>query len=131
MKDLICAEFQDSVDQCLLRHRSILDVLSKLQEASARTNRAVVKSVTCCGCIEIQGQKQRLPAEASWREANRFLSSHLEGNLCANCREQIEEEIGTLLFYLAGLCNLLDISLYDALIKEQKKLYSLGPFTLS
>ncbi|HHV07415.1 MAG TPA: DUF1573 domain-containing protein [Firmicutes bacterium] len=131
MKDLICLEFQDSVSKCLLRHRSILDVLSKLQEATARTNRAVAKSVTCCGCIEIQGSKQRIPAEASLGEADRFLSTHLEGELCVNCREQVEEELGTILFYLAGLCNLLDISLYDLLVKEQKKLYSLGPFTLS
>ena len=131
MKDLICAEFQDSVGKCLLRHRSILDVLSKTQEATARTNRAVVKSVTCCGCIEIQGHKQRIPADTSLDEADRFLSTHLNGKLCAGCREQVETEIGTLLFYLAGLCNLLDISLYDVLLQEQKKLYSLGPFTLS
>lgn len=131
MKDLICAEFQDSVGKCLLRHRSILDVLSKLQEAGARTNRAVVKSVTCCGCIEIQGHKQRIPAEVNLSEADRFLSTHLQGNLCPHCREQVEEEIGHLLFYLAALCNLLDISMYDVLVEEQKKLYSLGPFTLS
>ncbi|NLG86842.1 MAG: DUF1573 domain-containing protein [Firmicutes bacterium] len=131
MKDLICAEFQDSVGRCLLRHRSVLDVLSKIQEASARTNRAVVKSVTCCGCIEIQGQKQRIPANTSIDEADNFLSTHLDGKLCPSCREQVETEIGTLLFYLAGLCNLLDISLYDVLLQEKKKLYALGPFNLS
>ncbi|NMA55613.1 MAG: DUF1573 domain-containing protein [Firmicutes bacterium] len=131
MKDLICTEFQSSVEKCLWRHRSVLDVLSKLQEASARINRAVAKSVTCCGCIEIEGNKQRVPAEATLDEADRFLSTHLKGNLCPQCREQIEEEIGCLMFYLAGLCNLMDISLYDVLLQEQKKLYSLGPFTLS
>ena len=91
----------------------------------------MAKSVTCCGCIKIEGHRQRIPAEATLCEADRFLSTHLEGALCAQCREQIEEEIGSLLFYLAGLCNLLDISLYDVLVQEQKKLYSLGPFTLS
>jgi hypothetical protein len=131
MKDLICTEFQSSVEKCLWRHRSILDVLSKLQEASARTNRAVAKSVTCCGCIEIDALKQRIPADATLSEADNFLSTHLKGNLCDQCREQVEEEIGSLLFYVAGLCNLLDISMYDVLVQEQKKLYSLGPFTLS
>ncbi|MGI6128768.1 MAG: DUF1573 domain-containing protein [bacterium] len=131
MKDLICADFQDSVGKYLLRHRSVLDVLSKIQEATARSNRAVVKSVTCCGCVEIQGHKQRVPSGITLDEADQFLSTHLDGKLCADCREQVETELGTLFFYLAALCNILDISLYDVLVQEQKKLYSLGPFTLS
>ncbi|HHV57974.1 MAG TPA: DUF1573 domain-containing protein [Firmicutes bacterium] len=131
MKDLICDEFQEAVGKYLLRHRSILDVLSKIQEAGARTNRAVVKSVTACGCLEIQAQRQRVPADTGLEEALRFLSTHLQGRLCADCREQVEEEIGNLLFYLAALCNLLDINLYDVLLKEQERLLALGPFHLS
>lgn len=131
MKDLICDEFQESVGKYLLRHRSILDVLSKIQEAGARTNRAVTKSVTNCGCLEVRAHRQRVPAEATLDEALRFLSTHLEGELCPACREQVEEEVGNLLFYLAALCNLLDINLYDVLVKEQTKLLALGPFNLS
>ena len=131
MKDLICADFQSSVAKCLLRHRSILDVMSKMQETTARTNRAVTKSVTCCGCVEIHGHKQRIPDDTPLDKADQYLSTHLHGNLCPDCREQIETELGALLFYMAALCNVLDISLYDVLVQEQKKLYSLGPFALS
>ncbi|HHT27849.1 MAG TPA: DUF1573 domain-containing protein, partial [Firmicutes bacterium] len=38
--------FQEAVNEYLVRHRSILDILSKLQESVARTNRAVAKAVT-------------------------------------------------------------------------------------
>ena len=41
MKDCIFDNFQNSVDESLLRHRSVLDVITKLQESDARVNRAV------------------------------------------------------------------------------------------
>ncbi|MDI3538573.1 MAG: hypothetical protein PWP58_845 [Bacillota bacterium] len=131
MKDLICDEFQESVGKYLIRHRSILDVLSKIQEAAARTNRAVVKGVTSCGCLEIRAQRQRIPAEANLEQALSFLSTHLQGQLCSECRERVEEELGNLLFYVAALGNLLDINLYDVILKEQERLLALGPFRLS
>ena len=46
MKDLICDEFQNAVSELLIRHHSVLDVLSKFQESCARTNRATIKAVT-------------------------------------------------------------------------------------
>ncbi|HAG45078.1 MAG TPA: DUF1573 domain-containing protein, partial [Clostridium sp.] len=58
MKDLIFDEFQNSVDECLLRHKSILDIMSKLQESEARVNRALIKSVTSCGCLKVEAEKQ-------------------------------------------------------------------------
>ena len=53
MKDIIFNNFQDSVDNCLIRHRSILDVLTKYTESSSRINRCIAKAVTNCGCIQI------------------------------------------------------------------------------
>jgi len=61
MKDLIFDEFQNAVDNSLLRHKSILDIMTKLQESQARVNRAVIKAVTSCGCLEIQAKKQCIP----------------------------------------------------------------------
>lgn len=49
MKDIICDEFQNTVSKYLVRHHSILDILSKVQESTARVNRATVKTVTSCG----------------------------------------------------------------------------------
>lgn len=130
MKDVIFDEFQDRVNESLLRHKSILDILTKFQEANARVNRAVVKSVTNCGCMNINASKQQIPCENDNIESlNDCMKTHLDGVPCESCREIIEREVGNSMFYLTALCNLLDISLYDALIKEQDKMNTLGKYT--
>ncbi len=133
MKDLLWDEFQEAVQQGLVRHRSILDVISKFQEAHARITRAIAKSVTTCGCVEIHAGKNSAPAtdNLSLEELRSLMHDHLTGTLCANCREVIEEEFGRLLFYAAALANVLDINVYDILIKENKKLATLGLYHLS
>jgi len=128
VKDLLCSGFQEAVDGCLIRHKSIIDVLTKLSESSARVNRAVAKAVTSCGCVRIEAGKQVFPEEASLAEMARRTPTHVNGQLCDQCREAIENELGRNLFYLAALCNLLDVSLYDALIKENDRLSALGVF---
>lgn len=67
--------------------------------------------------------------DTSLDELSKAFSTHLNGKLCDNCREVIENEIGTSLFYLVSLCNILDINLYDVLINETSKLDTLGKFT--
>ncbi|MGS0765786.1 DUF1573 domain-containing protein [Syntrophomonas curvata] len=132
MKDLICDEFQNVVGDLLIRHRSILDILSKLSESSCRVNRAVAKSVTDCGCLSIEANKLQLPDQIdSFEELKQYLDSHLKGHICPNCEEVINNELGKLLFYAAALCNTLDISLYDVFIKEYKKASTLGIFNLT
>ena len=131
MKDLLCDEFQNTVSELLIRHQSILDVLSKLQEASARTNRAVTKAVTSCGCIKVNAEKKLLPKDISIAELKSYVDSHLNGELCSNCKEIIEAEFGRNLFYLAALCNHLDLNLYDVFIKEHKKLSTLRLFNFT
>lgn len=130
MKDIIFDSFQNDVNESLLRHKSILDILTKYTESSSRVNRAIAKAVTNCGCITIKASKQCLPAEnSSIDDFYQCLNTHIDGHLCENCREIIEREIGNNLFYLTSLCNTLDISLYDALIKENDKINTLGKFT--
>lgn len=131
MKDLLCDEFQNTVSELLIRHQSILDVLSKLQEASARVNRAVTKAVTSCGCIKVNAEKKGIPENISISELKGYVDSHLNGELCSTCQEIVEAEIGRTLFYLAALCNHLDINLYDVFIKEHKKLSTLRFFNLT
>ena len=128
MKDLLCDEFQNTVSELLIRHQSILDVLSKSQEACARTNRAVVKAVTNCGCIQVDASKKEFPNNASLEDLKNIMESHVKGNLCKSCTEAVEEELGRSLFYLAALCNQLNLNLYDVFIKEQKKLTTLRVF---
>ncbi len=130
MKDLLCDEFQETVSQYLVRHRSILDVISKFQESNARVNRAVIKSVTNCGCLEVDARKQQFTSK-DLTELLATVDTHLEGQLCSECRETIEAELGNHLFYLVSLCNLLDLSLFDVLLKEHQRLGTLGIFKLS
>lgn len=125
---MLCDHFQETVDECLIRHRSILDVMAKLQESNARTNRAVSKAVTSCGCIQISGEKQQIPPDISIHEMKEHMQSHVSGQLCEHCREILEKEIGNNLFYLAALSNIFDLNLYDIILKEQKKLSTLGVY---
>lgn len=131
MKDVIFDDFQNSVNNSLLRHKSILDILSKYQESQTRANRAICKAVTNCGCIEIYAKKQTMleDDDLSLDELNPRLSSHIKGSLCENCREVIERELGNNLFYLTSLCNALDLNLFDILLKEYNKMDTLGKFT--
>ncbi|MBB6625027.1 DUF1573 domain-containing protein [Clostridium gasigenes] len=130
MKDIIFDNFQNNVSESLLRHKSILDIMTKYSESSARVNRAIAKAVTNCGCVEINAKKQNLHEENEiLNEFDYTLESHLNGTLCDNCRDIIESEIGNELFYLTSLCNSIDINLYDVLLKEQNKIDTLGKFT--
>ncbi|OLC28632.1 MAG: DUF1573 domain-containing protein [Armatimonadetes bacterium 13_1_40CM_64_14] len=131
MKDTDEAQFQATVSEYLLRHRSILDVQTKLGEATARVNRAIAKSVTTCGCISVNATKQTFPIDIGLRELKQFMATHLAGQMCEKCREVLETEIGTTLFYLAAMCSLLDLNLKDVLEKEHARVSALGVFNLT
>lgn len=126
-----CQEFQKTVKEYLMRHQSILDLLSKSQEASSRVNRAITKAVTSCGCLEVKADKKPLPQEACLNDLKELLSSHLQGKLCDHCRELIINEMGKNLFYITALCNTLDISLQEVIEQENKKVRTLGRFNLT
>ncbi len=123
--------FQDQVETYLIRHRSILDVLSKLEETTSRVNRAVVKAVTTCGCINITAGKQQFPSDVSLADIKAYLHTHLNGTLCDRCREMVETEIGSSLFYTAGLCSLLNLELEKVQEKQHSRIKSLGIFNLT
>jgi hypothetical protein len=124
-------QFQSTVKSLLIRHQSILDILSKGQETSARVNRAVVKSVTSCGCHSINAHKKPIPPDASLADLKELLDSQLEGFICDNCRDIVEAELGKQLFYIAALSNALEISLTDVIFQEHKKLQTLTVFNLT
>lgn len=131
MKDLICNEFQETVAGCLIRHKSIIDVLTKIHETSARVSRAVSKSVTNCGCLQINAKKQQIPSEIRLFELVSYMDTHTNGELCPICREFVEQEIGNHLFYLTALCDILDLNLNDIICAENEKLSTLGIYNLS
>jgi len=131
LKDASCKAFQQTADEYLIRHRSILDVLSKFQESSARVNRAVAKAVTSCGCLKIQASRQPITPNMTLSEFRQLVSSHLQGSLCESCREVIINEIGANLFYQAALCSLLGLELEEVLEKEMQRINAFGIFNLS
>lgn len=133
MKDVIFDDFQNSVNESLLRHRSILDIMTKLQESESRINRAIAKTVTNCGCMNIEAKKQDMHInkdDIDLAELKHHLQTHLSGTICDNCRDVLEREIGNHMFYVASLCNLLDLNLYDVLLKEYDRIDTLGQFSL-
>lgn len=124
-------EFQSQVSELLLRHRSLLDVVTKFSQSNASVNRAVAKSITECGCIELNAKHQGFSADMELDQANRQSKSHMEGRLCENCKEVVRAEMGKNLFYLSAMCNALDINLQDVVTKEAEKCSTLGWFNLT
>lgn len=122
--------FQDKVAELLIRHRSILDSLTKFQETAAKTNRAIIKSVTGCGCLTVNATKQACPPEIELKDCKKYMDTHLEGELCEHCREIVEEVVGAHLFYLSALCDLLDMDLNEVFEKEYQRLNTLGVFKM-
>lgn len=130
MKNLSLSDFQAKVDEVLVRHRSILDVLTKFQESSAKVNRAVAKSATYCGCIEIHTEKHDIPQDTTYSELKNFVGHHIEGALCDICREKIQQELANNLFYLTTICNLFEIDITEMMQKHYEQLNTLGKYGL-
>ena len=131
MNDKCCADFQNAVDEYLIRHRSVLDVLTKYQEATARVNRAFAKAVTECGCVEVKAGRQQIPSEIQYSNIKQFMSSHLSGEPCEHCKEILTTELGHSLFYMAALCNLAGLKFHNVMRQECKSVTTLGVYHLS
>lgn len=123
--------FQEAVSEYLIRHRSILDVISKLQESTARANRAVVKAITNCGCIEVRAGRQQIPADISYWEMKHHMETHLQGEMCEHCLEVLEQEIGHTLFYTAALCDLFGLDLEQLVENERRRISTFGVYNLT
>jgi hypothetical protein len=131
VKDLLCSQFQETVADSLIRHKGVVDAMTKLQEAVARVNRAVAKAANNCGCIRIVAEKPVIPEEASLADVRGLIDTDVEGTICEHCRDVIETEVGSTLFYLTAVLNTVDLSLYDCLLKEHKRVKALGLFHFS
>jgi len=130
MDQEICKDFQETVAKFTIRHKSILDIISKADEASAKVNRATIKAVTHCGCVKIEARKHQWPEDVDILDLKNVLDSDLDGQLCSDCQDVVETEIGKLLFYITALCNTLDLNLDQVLLKENEKILTLGKFNL-
>lgn len=125
-----CSNFQKCVSDNQFRNKSILDIMTKLGEQNAKLNRAIVKSVTYCGCIKINAEKQVINNDKSIDENRKCLKNHIEGQLCEKCYEKIEAEMGDLLYYVASLCDALDMDFGEVLKQKEDYLKTLGIYCL-
>lgn len=114
--------FQEKVKILLARNRNILDILTKCQTSSGRISRSTIKAATGCGCIKIIGKKTQVDLKDK--------TACVEGILCRDCKSNIENEIGETLFYIASLCNALNISMDKILSNEIKRVETLGKYSL-
>ncbi|QXM07279.1 DUF1573 domain-containing protein [Crassaminicella indica] len=130
MDNSILHKFQNSVSEVLIRHKSILDIISKYQESCARVNRSIIKAATSCGCIHINAKAQEIPKDISYDELKDFLENHISGDLCDICKDKINEEMGNHLFYLVAICNSLDLDIHEILTKQCKNINTLGKYSL-
>lgn len=131
MNSLSLSQFQTQVSDLLLRHRSLLDVLSKTTQSNAAVHRAVTKAITECGCVQVHAGKQHYSTEMTIDDAKKLLDTHMAGELCENCTEVVAAELGRNLFYLASMCNLLGIDMQQVVEDESKKCSTLGFFNMS
>lgn len=125
-----CNEFQNLTANLQLLNKSILDIVTKLDEQTSMLNRAVFKSATHCGCIEIHATKQLYSQNKTLEENQLDLDNHVEGELCPKCKDKIEEEMGELLFYLASMCEALGLDFTTIMSKKLDHLKTLGIYNL-
>ncbi|MFZ5966824.1 MAG: DUF1573 domain-containing protein [Bacillota bacterium] len=130
MSDMNCNKFQKAASEVLIRHKSILDTITKLQESCGKVNRAVVKSATSCGCIKIYGEKQPVPEDASYEDLHQFITHQVSGELCDICKDKIEKELGNHLFYLVAVANTMKLDVDQILKQQLKQIETLGKFSL-
>ncbi len=123
-------QFQFTVADLLVRNKSILDQITKFQDSNGRINRAIIKAVTQCGCIKINAKKQPIDIDSDFDKIRNNMKTHVDGKLCENCRDIIEKDIGRNLFYLASICNTLDLNLYDIILKELERIKVLDKYNL-
>lgn len=120
-KDLL-GKLQEKVDESLVRNANLLDVMSKITDSASRTNRAVTRAITSCGCISVEKQKNEENENAG--------KDHLSGELCSICREKVEEEIGKTHYYISALCGTLNLSESQIVEREIDRIDALGKFLL-
>ena len=123
-------DFQLLVSEMLFRNKSVLDALTKYQQTNASVCNCIAKASTTCGCIKINTSKQDYSKGTTLYEMANLSKTHIEGKLCEKCIEQLEKEMGSNLFYLTSLCSILDMNLYDIMLKESKRIETLGYYSL-
>jgi hypothetical protein len=129
IQDIITDSLQYKVDEYEVMNKSILDQMTKLIDYCSKLNRSISKACTQCGCIKIQTDKQPYNQKTNLLHDVLF-ENHCIGDMCPECKELVENYMGSCLYYLAALCNTLDLSLYDVILKELERIDILRKYNI-
>lgn len=117
MEEDLTKKYQTAAQKVLARNKSVTDILSKLQCAGAKTARCVVKAATGCGCVSLCAKKGGA-------------GNGIQGELCGECKTEIEIQMGEMLFYTASLCTALGIALEDVIRRDMERADMMGKYSL-
>lgn len=123
---------QQKADEYLLANPSVLQILLQMQLAALRLHQAILKTANTCGCVSLGTEKMPAANEADldWQQLKSQPTGDDLSGLCPDCRREIMDKFGSLLFYAAALSNALHISLDELVDGEINKLDLLGYFML-
>lgn len=68
--------------------------------------------------------------DASYSQLKKYMSNHVQGELCDICKEKVEHELASNFFYLTALCNVFNINIEDMLSNYNEQLKALGKYGL-
>ncbi|GKX31306.1 hypothetical protein SH1V18_37860 [Vallitalea longa] len=128
----ITEKFQCTVKENDYFNKNILDQLAKLQEVAAKLNKNIIRACTYCGCIEINANNKLYSYNDDINlDMIKILDPHhITGTLCEDCRDRIENDIGSCLYHLACISNSFDLNLNGILLQEMNKVNLLGKFNI-
>lgn len=121
---------QQKASEYLIANPTALQVILLLQLNACRLNQAVLNSANTCGCTALGTAKPPTSDSDAWQALKNQPTGDDFSALCPNCREEIIERLGALLFYAATLADTLGIRLSDICDREIEKLDLLGYFML-
>ncbi len=121
---------QQKADEYLVINPSVLQILLQLEQNALRLNRTALRASNTCGCIRLGSEKLLLPEGATWEEMRQQPTGDVLAGICPECRNDMQDKLGALLFYAAALCNAFDLDLDEITEREIQKLDLLGYFML-
>lgn len=130
IQDIITDELQYMVEEYESMNTSMIDQMTKLSDYCSKLNRSISKASTQCGCISITANKQNYETSHGTSMSPRPLDKNCIGDLCPDCKELIEKHMGSTLYYMAALCNTLELNLYDVILKELDKVDLLRKYNI-
>ncbi|MBS7262781.1 MAG: DUF1573 domain-containing protein [Eubacteriales bacterium] len=121
-------EFRRTVNGSLAFNKGILDCLTKYQTATAALARVIVKASSLCGCIHIAADQQHLSPGSGLDDLSELMKTHITGDLCRRCRENVEREIATSLYYLTAIANAFGTDIGQLMESETRRGEMLGKY---